>query len=45
MNFQPYLSPILTGFFTGLGVALANWLHSRHIEKKLDKLLTMVKRK
>ena len=33
-----WLEAVLTGFFTGVGVATANWFHERHIRDKLDRL-------
>ena len=33
-----YLTGIITGFCTGLGVALANWVSDRHIKKRLEKI-------
>lgn len=31
-----YVGFIIQGFFTGLGVASANWFHERHLLKKLE---------
>lgn len=32
-----WMNAILQGFFTGLGIATANWLHDKRIRKVLEK--------
>ena len=39
-----FITAILTGFFTGIGVATANFLHEKHIRKKLDAIEEVVKK-
>lgn len=32
-----FIQIILTGFFTGVGVGFANWIHDKKIRKLLEK--------
>lgn len=38
-----WVTAILTGFFTGIGVAVAQWIKERKLDKHLDRLDNMVK--
>ncbi|MFH0701798.1 MAG: hypothetical protein V2A62_05170 [Candidatus Woesearchaeota archaeon] len=39
-----YLGMFISGLFTGLGVALANYFANRHLIKKLDQMDKVVNR-
>ena len=38
MNYETFLTPVLTGFFVGIGSVTATWFHERYIKKRLNKI-------